>query len=359
MACRRSTLPSRLPLSRLTLQVLCRLLPILLLVAGGAAQAAARDDAAGQPLEAVQALREQLAMQQVRIADLQRLQAETDRERQRLAAELDALRVKTSQGVELAEQIATLRLLTERLARVLPGSADDAQASAADADAAPHAGEQQAVELADVEQQLAALTNAYADAQQARQSAEAEAAAASARAAELEARLQQQQLTLTEAQLRADKAEKLHAALEDARARLLTENEKLKVELENARVRQSEALERAVRLDARLAAAEARAGQAVLQPGSPSANGEQGPTGGGVTLDPAGPAALVDNDSAEPAASTASHPVVYQVREDDSLSKISVRFYGNSADWERIFAANRDVLEAPDRLAPGMQLIIP
>jgi nucleoid-associated protein YgaU len=352
---RRSAPSSSARSSRLASPASLRLLPLVALVVVGAAQAAAPDDATGQPLEAVQALRQQLAVQQIRITELQRLQAETERERQRLAAELDALRLKASQGAELSEQLATLRLLTDRLARVLPGDAAESQASGRTSDDASQTGEQRVAELADVRQRLAALTDAYANAQQARQSAEADAAAASARAAELEARLQQQQLTLTEAQLRADKAEKLHAALEDARARLLTENEKLKVELENARVRQADALERAVRLDARLAAAEARAGQVTDQPVQVPADGQQVRPGFGAASVPG----AADNPGSEPMALTAVQPVVYRVREDDSLSKISVRFYGNSADWERIFAANRDVLEAPDKLAPGMQLIIP
>jgi len=352
---RRSALSSRARSSRLASPASLRLLPLVALVIFGAAQAAAPDEATGQPLEAVQALRQQLAVQQIRITELQRLQAETERERQRLAAELDALRLKASQGAELSEQLATLRLLTDRLARLLPGDAAESQASGRTSDDTSQTGEQRVVELADARQRLAALTDAYADAQQARQSAEADAAAASARAAELEARLQQQQLTLTEAQLRADKAEKLHAALEDARARLLTENEKLKVELENARVRQADALERAVRLDARLAAAEARAGQVTDQPVQVPADGQQARPGFGAASVPG----AADNPGSEPTASVAGQPVVYRVREDDSLSKISVRFYGNSADWERIFAANRDVLDAPDKLAPGMQLIIP
>ncbi len=321
-------------------------LSLLLAATLGSVGAAEPDDGAMQPLEAVQALRRQIGVQQVRIAELQRIHAETERERQRLAVELDALRLKASQGAELAEQIATLRLLTDRLARVVPA---DSQSPAQPAEDGERDAELQAIELAEARRRLAALTEVYADAQQARQSAEAEQAAAAARAAELDARLQQQQLSLTDAQLRADKAEKLHAALEDARARLLTENEKLKVELENARARQAEALEQAVRLDARLVAAEARAEQATREPDASL----------DVPTTPAGSDAVqaavtaIGNDGA------AASPVVYLVREDDSLSKISVRFYGNSADWERIFAANRDVLDAPDTLAPGMRLIIP
>jgi nucleoid-associated protein YgaU len=358
VACLARMLTSRLHPVRSKPPVSHGLWLLLVFAVLGAAEAAP-DETAGQPFEAVQELRQQLAMQQVRITELQRLQAETERERQRLAAELDVLRLKASQGTELAEQIAALRLLTERLARLVPGDTADARASSGGSGDAKPAGEQQAVELADAQQRLAQLTDAYADAQQARQSAEAEASAALSRAVELEARLQQQQLALTEAQLRADKAEKLHAALEDARSRLLTENEKLKVELESARARQAEALEQAVRLDARLAAAEARSGQASRRADAVSVNGDEAPSAAGVSSISRGDTTAIDDDGSEPNPPQPAQPVVYRVREDDSLSKISVRFYGNSADWERIFAANRDVLDAPDKLAPGMQLIIP
>ncbi|WP_200330925.1 LysM peptidoglycan-binding domain-containing protein [Thiocystis violacea] len=50
---------------------------------------------------------------------------------------------------------------------------------------------------------------------------------------------------------------------------------------------------------------------------------------------------------------------VYNVRPKDSLALISNRFYGTSAEWRTLFAANRHVLSNPDQLAPGMTLIIP
>jgi nucleoid-associated protein YgaU len=51
--------------------------------------------------------------------------------------------------------------------------------------------------------------------------------------------------------------------------------------------------------------------------------------------------------------------VVYRVRADDTLSAISARVYGDPAAWERIYEANRDRLDTPDALAPGMELTIP
>jgi nucleoid-associated protein YgaU len=49
----------------------------------------------------------------------------------------------------------------------------------------------------------------------------------------------------------------------------------------------------------------------------------------------------------------------YIVRRGDTLSKISKKYYGDSNDWHRIYDANRDVLENPDMLKPGMKLTIP
>jgi nucleoid-associated protein YgaU len=50
---------------------------------------------------------------------------------------------------------------------------------------------------------------------------------------------------------------------------------------------------------------------------------------------------------------------IYRVHANDSLAMLSDRFYGNSREWERLFEANRHVLENPDRLTPGMTLIVP
>jgi len=48
----------------------------------------------------------------------------------------------------------------------------------------------------------------------------------------------------------------------------------------------------------------------------------------------------------------------YTVVAGDNLSKIAKQFYG-SADWKRIFDANRDQLSNPDLIKPGQVLKIP
>ena len=49
----------------------------------------------------------------------------------------------------------------------------------------------------------------------------------------------------------------------------------------------------------------------------------------------------------------------YTVKSGDNLSKISKQFYGDSNEYMRIFYANRDKLNDPDKIQVGQQLTIP
>jgi nucleoid-associated protein YgaU len=49
----------------------------------------------------------------------------------------------------------------------------------------------------------------------------------------------------------------------------------------------------------------------------------------------------------------------YTVGKNDTLQKISQKFYGTTKKWMKIYEANRDVLKAPDRVYPGQVLNIP
>jgi len=49
----------------------------------------------------------------------------------------------------------------------------------------------------------------------------------------------------------------------------------------------------------------------------------------------------------------------YTVKAGDNLSKISKQFYGDANEYMRIFYANRDKLNDPDRIQVGQQLNIP
>ena len=48
----------------------------------------------------------------------------------------------------------------------------------------------------------------------------------------------------------------------------------------------------------------------------------------------------------------------YTVEKGDNLSTIAKHFYGRQ-DWKRIYDANRDQLDNPDRIKPGQVLKIP
>ena len=49
----------------------------------------------------------------------------------------------------------------------------------------------------------------------------------------------------------------------------------------------------------------------------------------------------------------------YTVVKGDSLSKIAKREYSDVREWKKIYEANKDVIEDPDLIEPGQDLIIP
>ena len=62
------------------------------------------------------------------------------------------------------------------------------------------------------------------------------------------------------------------------------------------------------------------------------------------------------------ASSTAPDAEVYEtyvVASGDSLSKIAKHVYGDANAWRRIFEANSDILDDPDKIFPGQKLKIP
>lgn len=193
--------------------------------------------------------------------------------------------------------------------------------------------------------------------------------------AELGARLQQQQLVVDEAQRRAEKAEKAAAAMADAQAQAATEIERLSSELATAKARHSEALQQAVELERRLATAEARLARAstaglsadgvdsgaLAASESPAAlrNETVAAEAAQEQASRQAPAASASEEASSSPTGSTSAPVFYEVRAADTLSRISARVYGDPGAWERIYDANRDLLSAPDALAPGMSLVIP
>ena len=57
-----------------------------------------------------------------------------------------------------------------------------------------------------------------------------------------------------------------------------------------------------------------------------------------------------------PAASSSSY---YTIQSGDSLSKIAKQHYGDANAYNKIFEANREVIEDPDKIYPGQQIRIP
>ena len=49
----------------------------------------------------------------------------------------------------------------------------------------------------------------------------------------------------------------------------------------------------------------------------------------------------------------------YTVQSGDTLWKISEQVYGDGASYMKIFEANIGLLESPDQIFPGQELIIP
>jgi LysM repeat protein len=49
----------------------------------------------------------------------------------------------------------------------------------------------------------------------------------------------------------------------------------------------------------------------------------------------------------------------YTIKSGDTLSKISKQFYGDADEFMRIFYANRDKLNDPNKIQVGQQLVIP
>ncbi|MBI4981697.1 MAG: LysM peptidoglycan-binding domain-containing protein [Candidatus Omnitrophica bacterium] len=49
----------------------------------------------------------------------------------------------------------------------------------------------------------------------------------------------------------------------------------------------------------------------------------------------------------------------YTVQKNDTLQKISKKFYGTTRKWTKIYDANKEFLKSPDRVRPGQVLNIP
>ncbi|MEM1055519.1 MAG: peptidoglycan-binding protein LysM [Bacteroidota bacterium] len=64
-------------------------------------------------------------------------------------------------------------------------------------------------------------------------------------------------------------------------------------------------------------------------------------------------------EGAAQAAAPAAATRYYTIQSGDSLSKIAKEHYGDANAYNKIFEANREVIEDPDKIYPGQQIRIP
>lgn len=64
-------------------------------------------------------------------------------------------------------------------------------------------------------------------------------------------------------------------------------------------------------------------------------------------------------DSSIPAPAEAPQAQKYTVQSGDSLSKIAKQFYGDANQYMKIFEANKDQLDDPNKIEVGQELVIP
>ena len=63
--------------------------------------------------------------------------------------------------------------------------------------------------------------------------------------------------------------------------------------------------------------------------------------------------------SARAAAPAAARTQYYTIQSGDSLSKIAQEKYGEMDKWKGLFAANKEVIQDPDKIYPGQVIRIP
>ena len=88
----------------------------------------------------------------------------------------------------------------------------------------------------------------------------------------------------------------------------------------------------------------------------------QAPAAAPAPVAPAPAAAVVIKDgvpAATAAAPAPAEPRVHVVEKGDTLGAIAKKYYGKASAYPKIFDANRDVLDDPDKIKPGQKLRIP
>ena len=68
---------------------------------------------------------------------------------------------------------------------------------------------------------------------------------------------------------------------------------------------------------------------------------------------------VVANDLTAPVEPEEPEPHYYEIVSGDTLGKIAKNFYGDASQYVKIFEANRNVIEDPDKIYPGQKIVIP
>lgn len=71
------------------------------------------------------------------------------------------------------------------------------------------------------------------------------------------------------------------------------------------------------------------------------------------------PAPATNFEAEGPAAAASEELTNYKVQKGDTLQKISMKLFGTTKKWKKLFDMNKDVLKSPDKLRPGMVIKVP
>lgn len=62
---------------------------------------------------------------------------------------------------------------------------------------------------------------------------------------------------------------------------------------------------------------------------------------------------------AEPEAAPEPEEEIYEIKSGDTLGAIAKRFYGKASAYTKIYEANRDIIDDPNKIYPGQKIRIP
>lgn len=106
---------------------------------------------------------------------------------------------------------------------------------------------------------------------------------------------------------------------------------------------------------------DAKPGNLVIPERKPGEGGEPivRPFAGETKPKAAEPAEKSGTGTTTEAVKTKPAETIHVVAQDETLSKISKRYYGTSGQWQKILQANSAILKDPTKIKPGMKLVIP